>query len=197
MNVPPDDKPALREWALRRRAALPVDALAAALRARIAALPAWESARDVLLYAATAAEIDLLPLARTPGKRFHLPRCAPGRRLALHPFTPDRTPLRAGPFGIREPDPDQVPETPPETIDLALVPALLLSRACQRLGYGGGYYDRLLPRLAEGAVTVGALPDALVLETLPTDPWDVPLDLVLTETRFFRRQAGEAPGPMI
>lgn len=187
------DKPALRAWAKRRRADLDPGVLSQHLVERVAALPEFVAARHVLLYLAMPDEVNvegLLSLADNADqqRRFYVPRCAPQRRLAVHPFTPGQTPLVARPpFGIREPDPQRVPEADPAALDLVIVPALVLSEQGDRVGYGGGYYDRFLPRLAPGCALVGALPGALVLPQLPCDDWDIPLDVVVTETRIWRR----------
>jgi 5-formyltetrahydrofolate cyclo-ligase len=188
MNEPipaPATKADGRRWARERRATLDLAALSGQLGARLTALPLWDAAQHVLLYAAMPDEVDPLPLAALADKRFYLPRCAPNRRLAVHAFVPGETPLRAGPFGIREPDPRHVPEHTPDVLDLVVVPSVLLSERCERLGYGGGYYDRFLPRLSPGCATVGLCPDSLLVPALPTEPHDIRLDIVLTETRFF------------
>lgn len=178
LSVPPPDKPALRDWAqARRRSATPPD-----LTAPLRALPEFAAARDVLIYLAMPGEVNVEELASDATKRFYAPRCAPKRRLAVHPFVPGETPLRPGPFGIREP---ANAEADPSVLDLIVVPALLLSRNGDRLGYGGGYYDRFLPKTR--AVTVGVLPEIGILDALPRDPWDVPLGIVVTEKSVYRR----------
>jgi len=179
------NKPALREWAKTRRAGLDRVAASLLLVARLAALPQFKAACDVLLYLAMPGEINVEDLLTLGGdRRFYVPRCAPKRSLAVCRYVPGETFLRnVPPFGIREPDPAQTPEADPAALDLVVVPALLLSETGDRLGYGGGYYDRFLPRLSPACVTVGALPDALVLPVLPRDSWDYPLDVVVTETR--------------
>lgn len=192
-SLPPlSDKPALRRWARRRRAVLPLPALSALLVERLSGLPEYTAAaRHVLLYLAMPGEVNveaLLERDRENRRRWYAPRCAPDRRLALHPFDPARTSLVSGPFDIREPDASQVPEADPGIIDLVIVPALLFSETGDRLGYGGGYYDRFLPRLSASCVRVGALPDALVLPFLPRDAWDQTLDIIVTETRLLRRR---------
>jgi 5-formyltetrahydrofolate cyclo-ligase len=105
---PPEDKPALREWAKARRARLDMAASSACIVARIAALPQFGAARDVLLYLALPGEVNVEGLlAFADGtRRFYVPRCAPKRRLAVHRFVPGETPLvNVPPFGIRELDP--------------------------------------------------------------------------------------------
>ena len=179
----------MRLWAQRRRAAVDWPAASAVLVERLRSLPEMRAARDVLLYLAMPGEVRVEALAEedTHGsRRWYAPRCAPERRLAVHRYMPGTTVLRRGPFGIREPDPEREPEADPLALDLVVVPALLLSARGDRLGYGGGYYDRFLPRLAPGCVTVGVLPDDLVLPDLPRDPWDRRLPVVVTEARVLR-----------
>ncbi len=190
-NTPlPKEKPALREWAKTRRATLDMAAVSARLVARLTALPEFETARDVLLYLAMPGEVNvegLLAFGGDPQRRFYVPRCAPKRRLAVCRYVPGETPLiHVPPFNIREPDPARVGETDPVALDLVVVPALLLAEGGDRLGYGGGYYDRFLPRLSPNCVRVGVLPGALVLSRLPRDPWDVPLNVVVTEAGVLR-----------
>ena len=195
MSTPsPADKPGLRRWAKRLRAGLDWEAVSETLTERLRALPEMAEARNVLLYLAMPGEVRVEGLAEAeedrPGEQrrcWYVPRCAPDRRLAVHRYLPGKTALRtAGPFGIREPDPAREPEADPSLLDLVIVPALLLSERGDRLGSGGGYYDRFLPRLAPGCLRVGVLPESLVLPDLPHDPWDQSLDLIVTEARTIR-----------
>jgi 5-formyltetrahydrofolate cyclo-ligase len=192
----PDDKPGLRLWAQERRAALDVTTLSDVLTTRLRSLPEFATAHHVLLYLGMPGEVNVESLLDSDDaeRRWYTPRCAPKRRLAVHPFVLGETPLRPGPFGIREPDPVQVPEADPAILDAVIVPALLLSRDGWRLGYGGGYYDRFLPRLRPDCCRIGVLPDALVLPTPPPnliDPWDAPLDVIVTESAIFRTIRGD------
>lgn len=178
----PMTKPEWRTWAQERRRALDLPTLSATLRERVAALPEFIAAQTVLVYAATPEELDVLPLTTLSNKRFALPRCAPQRRLALHALP---CPLVVGRFGIREPVATQ-PELEPHCLDLVLIPALTSTPQGYRLGYGGGYYDRFLLRLRPDAITLCALPDALLTETLPFDPWDIPVKIIVTESKILR-----------
>ena len=182
------DKATLRQWAKARRSTLDISALGLVLVSVVAALPEWQSARHVLLYLAFGNEISVEPLAadEAASRQFYAPRCAKGRQLEIYPFVPGETPLVPGPWGIREPDPAFAPPADVGLLDLVLVPSLLLSRDGTRLGYGGGYYDRFLPRLPARCVTVGVAPNALVVPTLPREAWDIPLDIVVTETTIYR-----------
>lgn len=124
------------------------------------------------------------PGAPPPGglvaaKRFYVTRTwrAP-RRLSLHRLEVER--LERHPLGYLHP-PADAPETDPGCIDLALVPGLAFDRAGGRLGYGLGYYDRLLPLLPPTTPRVGVALEALVVPVLPQEPRDVPMTALLTE----------------
>lgn len=91
--------------------------------------------------------------------------------------------LRIGAYGIREPiAEDQDFDDRSETLDLVLVPGVAFDRRGGRLGYGGGYYDRFLPRLRSGTITIGLAYDLQLVEQVPAETHDVPLDLLVTET---------------
>ncbi|GAB4460163.1 MAG: 5-formyltetrahydrofolate cyclo-ligase [Armatimonadaceae bacterium] len=193
-NINQNDKQVLREWAIAKRKEVNLEAAAKRLLEQLTLLPEWQSARRVLLYLAMPDELNVEAILwENAGKAWFVPRCAPKRRLAVHRYVPGETPMHRGPFGIREPDPAQVAETDPTEMDLVIVPALLYAPNGWRLGHGGGYYDRFLPRLRPDCVRIGLVPDELIVETLPVDPWDQPVQVVQTPTRHFR--AGEGiPG---
>ena len=176
----------LRAEAIRRT--LDMGELSVLLCQRLAALTAYQTARQVLIYLAMPGEVtveEVMRLRDSEGKQIYVPRCAPKRRLAIHPYVPGKTPLQTGPFGIQEPDHALVPEVETDRLDMVIVPALLLSETGDRLGYGGGYYDRFLPKLPDACLKIGVLPDALIVPSLPRDPWDIPLDTIVTEKRTF------------
>ena len=81
-----------------------------------------------------------------------------------------------------EPGPDR-PVVSPGEIDLVLVPGLAFDRRGYRLGQGGGYYDRYLPQTK--AVTVALCRSCFLLDAVPREEHDAPVDLVLTEEETF------------
>jgi len=159
-------------------------AAAAGVAGRALALGGVADARSVLAYAATPEELDPSPLVaalRARGARVAYPRvCGPGA-LALHWCESERD-LAAGYFGIAEPS-ETAAAAQPHEIDLVLVPGTAFDEACGRLGMGGGFYDRLLPRLAPGALTIGLAFDEQLVAEVPAEAHDVPLSAVVTPTR--------------
>lgn len=96
------------------------------------------------------------------------------------------TPLRSGPFGIPEPDAEGLGPEALGQASVVVCAALAATGSGERLGTGGGWYDRALPHAAPDAVLVALLNDDEVLPTLPTQPWDVRVDVVVTPTRVLR-----------
>jgi 5-formyltetrahydrofolate cyclo-ligase len=94
-------------------------------------------------------------------------------------WDPDQ-PLIDGPLGLRQPSTD-APEMDP---DIVLTPLLAFDAALNRLGQGAGHYDRAFERLP-AAWRIGIAWSVQQVETLATDPWDVPLHGVVTEAANF------------
>jgi 5-formyltetrahydrofolate cyclo-ligase len=185
-----EDKRSVRARVRAARAQLPpgerTDA-ASALAARVLGVPGVAKASTVLGYAALPDEIDPAPLLaalRLRGMRVALPRVDAPAKLALHWVEEDDA-LEAGPFGIMEPA-VSAPAARPEEIDLVLVPGVAFDAACNRLGYGGCFYDNLLPLLRPDALTVGLAYDIQVVPQVPAEDHDVAPQWVVTPTAVYR-----------
>jgi 5-formyltetrahydrofolate cyclo-ligase len=118
------------------------------------------------------------------GKLLALPRVRrEPKHLWLHAYPGEPSALVTGAYGIREPAPDW-PLVEPAAVDLVVVPGVAFDRHGTRLGYGGGYYDRMLPTIRAGnpaAALVGLAYGFQVVADLPGDPHDVPVDAIATE----------------
>ncbi|HEX8454679.1 MAG TPA: 5-formyltetrahydrofolate cyclo-ligase [Longimicrobium sp.] len=114
------------------------------------------------------------------------PRVLPdSRALDLHTVA-EPSSLRIGAYGIREPDPERCARVPVEAVDAVLVPGLAWDRRGARLGRGAGYYDRLFALPEWRGFRCGVFFSAQEFPALPTDPWDVPLQAVVTERVSWR-----------
>lgn len=193
------DRQALRQELLRRRQALPPDAARMASEAicrRIRANAPWEAARAILLYLPIRGEADVTPLAREAARRgaLVLPRCAPDHTLALY-RTPDLVrAVRPGAYGILEPDPERCTPVLPSELDFIVAPGVGFDQRGFRLGYGGGYYDRLLAELPASIPVILAAFDEQEVADLAPQPWDRPVTAVATPTRYWACQDGRDMG---
>jgi len=187
-----DSKRALRARMLKQRGILsPEDALrrGTAAQEHVLASPYWASARVVVLYMPIRRELDtglLRARAWAEGKRVLLPRCIAGRRGELELVAcGDAADIAPGSYGILEPLPS-LPATdledPQQAPHLLIVPCLAVDCQGYRLGYGGGYYDRLLRRPAlQLSVHIGLAYAMQLVASLPVESWDVCLHGICTE----------------
>ncbi|MDE3010439.1 MAG: 5-formyltetrahydrofolate cyclo-ligase [Pseudomonadota bacterium] len=186
-------KAALRTRVLAARDGLAPEARAAdanALLERLCLLPEWQEARCVMLYLGIRSEFDPAPLARAvlaEGRRLALPRILRGQGvLEVREVQDLDQDLREGVWGLREPDPARCPEVPVAELDLVLVPGVAFDRLGGRMGYGAGFYDRLLAAPDLAAVRVSALFDAQLVASVPREPHDKPVDLLVLPSRLIR-----------
>lgn len=169
------DKTILRREARARRnafgaALLPVPAQFSAMLVRSGTLAS---------YVATGGEADPAPLVRVAA--------AAGWRIALPHVVDRETPLRflawdeelmlqEGPFGLRQPD----SAAPALTPDIILTPLVAFDAALNRLGQGAGHYDRAFAEFPD-SFRIGIAYSVQQCARIPADPWDVPLDAIITE----------------
>lgn len=189
MNV---QKREIRQLMRQRRHALApviVEAASAAVCARLLSFDAYRSAESVLGYVAADNEISLEPFMRVAvesGRKLYLPQLAD--RPAWVAWRPGE-PLVPGYGRILQPcGTAECPDVPA----IALVPVLAWDEDGTRLGRGGGFYDRIFAKLCKGIVRVGVGYECQRYSDLPSDPWDVPLQFVITEQRIIRC-AGDEP----
>jgi 5-formyltetrahydrofolate cyclo-ligase len=173
---------------IARRDALPATErarLAEAFAEILAAMPEYAAAKSVLATMSIGSEWNtraFLDRAHADGKAIVLPRLtAPPRRLALHRVDDLDRHLVPGVWDIPEPDAQRCPAATLADVDFALVPALAIDRSGYRIGYGAGYFDRLLAGRGARPFCVTALPAAFVVDSLPYEPHDVPVDAILNE----------------
>jgi 5-formyltetrahydrofolate cyclo-ligase len=150
------------------------------------ALPEFSRARSVLATMSIGSEWDTRPFlerAIAEGKAVVLPRISVERprRLRLHAVPDLATDLVPGTWDIPEPDPARCREVALSEVDFALVPALAVDRARYRLGYGAGYFDKLLAGRGPRPYCVTALPADFLLQDLPHEAHDVMVDMVMDE----------------
>lgn len=151
--------------------------------------PRYRKAAVVAAYCSFGSEFDtaaFIAEALSTGKRLLLPRVdAASKSLRFFHVADPETDLVAGVWGIREPDPARCAPVDPFAPDFVLVPGLAFSPACERLGYGGGFYDGVLEKLPSRSFKAAAAFSVQMMERLPVDSWDRRVDAVLSESEQF------------
>ena len=182
-------KRSVREQAIAARDALPAAARAAAsaaIAATIVALPSFAAARTILVTLPFRSEWDtrlVVDRALAAGKTVVSPRVDPvARMLSLHRIADLARDVAPGYRHIPEPLEHCAVVTDAE-VDWVLVPGVAFDVAGRRLGYGGGYYDRLLPLLPAHATRIAGAYEIQIVAAVPFGPHDLTVDAIVTETR--------------
>lgn len=185
---PVNQKPSkteLRRMLLKQRRALPVEIWGEKsdrICSHLQSSPLFTSARTILSYFSFRQEPDISSLFQDSKKRWGFSRCI-NDTLSWHIWTPGET-LHKGIYGILEPNPT-APQLQPSDVDLILVPAVACDKYGYRLGYGGGFYDRMLSSQEwESKPTIGIVFEFAYLPKLPIEPWDKPLQSICTNLGF-------------
>jgi 5-formyltetrahydrofolate cyclo-ligase len=184
----------LRNQLLQQRQAIPSaewQAKSKAICQHLSQSEIYQNAEGILAYLSTRQEPNLCELwtANATPKRWGFSRCV-GKGLMWHqcsPFAPEH--FEVGAYGLLEPIALR-PVVNPEEVDLILVPAVACSRQGFRIGYGGGFYDRLFghPQWAHKP-TIGIVFEFAYLDELPRDPWDCPVQAVCTEQGLYQGES--------
>ncbi|MGA2063670.1 MAG: 5-formyltetrahydrofolate cyclo-ligase [Thermoguttaceae bacterium] len=190
----------IRRLALARRAAQP-DPESASLEiiGRLVQSPEYLAARTVLAYVSFRDEVStrqFFPRAWVDGKRLAVPYCT-GDRLELF-LLRSFGELAPGTLGILEPEQDLRGLADRRVgladLDLVVVPGLAFDPQCGRIGYGKGYYDRLLREVPDRTALVAVAFRCQVFPEVPVLGYDVRMDQVLTEAEVYRRRQPRRSG---
>lgn len=183
-NVFSADKAALRREAESRRRALSpevVKAWGGEVQRHLIALRVFATGMRVAVYDAQPFEVplaDFIASLTTLGAVPLFPRVVKGaRELTFH----SGGDWVSGPLNLRQPSADS-PRVELSDIDVFIVPGVVFTRDGRRLGRGGGYYDATLARRSPTARTIGVVFELNVVSEIPTEPHDVRVDFVATET---------------
>lgn len=182
-------KKATRSRILAARDALGEDErkrLSAAISRRLIELPEFGSARSVAGYLSFGSEFDsaaFVAAVLAGGKRLLLPRIDRAHKVMhFHVVTELQGNLVAGTWGIMEPDPRCCARADLNEVDLMLVPGLAFTTRCERLGYGGGFYDAAIEMTPAHARKIAAAFSIQLVDSLLVEPHDRRVDMVVTES---------------
>lgn len=152
---------------------------------RLLGLPEAADATTVMAFWSFGSEVDTSPLIDrllADGRTVALPRIE-GADIVPVAFQPG-DPVVATTFGAMEPAAGRM--LGPDELDLVVVPGVAFDRDGNRVGYGGGFYDRLLPRLRPGIPAVGIAFGLQVVDRVPSGGTDRRVSVIVTEGEVLR-----------
>ncbi|MDW7728596.1 MAG: 5-formyltetrahydrofolate cyclo-ligase [Bacillota bacterium] len=157
---------------------------------KLYSLSAYQNAGAVMFFISFGSEVDTRSMVEETIRRGKLalaPKALPKTRELI----PSRIlnwdeDLAPGAYDIPEPRDDTLRPCKPDLIDLLIVPGVAFDLKCNRLGYGGGYYDRFFPLLKPGTPMVALVYDLQIQPVIPVEEWDQPVDIVITEKRIIK-----------
>jgi 5,10-methenyltetrahydrofolate synthetase len=183
-----DKKTQLRWAMLDKRDALDVTTriqLSRIITKKLLVLPEYKKAKIILAYKSIGSEFDTTEFIQdvlTNGKILVLPKVNKANKtLDIFRVENPATDLINGVWGIAEPDPAKCKSISINEVDFVLLPGLAFDTSGQRIGYGGGYYDKLLVGKNKNTHLIAAAYSMQIVKAIPALPHDMKADLVITE----------------
>ncbi len=184
--------------ALRKRIISGRDALGARVRHELGSriteqlitLDVLRDARCIMAYASFGGEFDtaeFLAHVIASGRQLVLPRVDRATKsLQLFCVCDPARDLRPGVWGIREPVPERCTPAPDDSVQFVLVPGVAFTERGERLGYGGGFYDKLIARLTQRPALVAPAFSLQVVNDIPLTDGDRKVETLITEHAVVR-----------
>ncbi len=181
------DKKSFRQTTLKKRSDIYNAAIDAQIVDNFIQSDCYKQADWMMLYISFGTEINTHGLAKQAlkdGKHVVVPICnIEDHTITLseiHHFPDD---LEEGHYGILEVKADCLDIVNPKQLDLVVVPGMAFTEAGNRMGFGGGYYDRFLETIRPECVTAALIREDFIYDEIPMEPHDKSVDILITERR--------------
>jgi len=171
-------KKELRIEARLTRNSLDIKNISEKIVKNILALEIYKNARNVMVFYPLKHEVDLTGLFGDKTKKFYLPKMD-GEHLLVCPYKAGDK-LTNSKFKTKEPTTDPIENL--AILDIIFVPALMADKKFNRLGYGGGFYDRFLAKISKETTKISVIPTELFVDEIPADNFDQRLDITVSES---------------
>lgn len=187
-----DEKRLLREEVLARRAALGEEerhAKSQKIQSNVSQIREFQDASTIMLFLNFQDEVETTELAQKvldQGKRLILPRCGPNYTLLPAIIKDLEKDIEPGMWGIREPKKEGLIEVEPQEIDCIIVPGAAFDQKGNRLGYGGGFYDRFLERVRPNTPLIAIAFHCQIVDRVPVGEFDKKIPMLVTEQGIMR-----------
>ncbi|MEJ8751971.1 5-formyltetrahydrofolate cyclo-ligase [Lagierella sp. ICN-221743] len=145
---------------------------------------------NIFCYVSFGSEIDngkILSTILDSGKNLYVPYVdIDSRQMCLCQIHDIAEDLERGHYGILEPKKILRKPVNSGIIDCVISPGVAFTRKMERIGYGGGYYDRFYSSLKKMPFIVALAYDFQIVDSLPTESFDIPVDMIITETQIIK-----------
>jgi 5-formyltetrahydrofolate cyclo-ligase len=185
-------KQTIREEVLRKRNYIPREVRSVKnllIKERILSLPEFVSSHTILFYASFRSEVGTSGMIKESidaGKRVLLPKVdRENKKLWLYEIK-DISELSSGYMGIPEPLPADERMVGPEAVDLVVIPGIGYDYSGNRLGYGAGFYDRLLSQTEKKLLVIAPAFEEQLVDHIPAEEHDVKVYIIVTDKRIMR-----------
>lgn len=169
------EKHELRKKARIIRSSLDMTTISEQIVKSVKSLEVYKKAEHIMTFYPLEHEVNLLPLLKDD-KKFYLPK-VDGDNLLICPYK-EGDELTTSRYKTKEPLTKPVSS---DTLDIVFIPALMADKNLNRLGYGGGFYDRFLTKLNKNVTKIVAIPSALINNNLPFEDFDEKFDILVCE----------------
>lgn len=146
----------------------------------------YKTAKNIMVYIDFRNEVKtdfIIDDLIASNKKVIIPICVPKTKdLILSQLLDPAKELAEGTFGVLEPKKEYIRKVDPASIDLVIVPGVAFDRQGYRIGYGAGYYDRFFQKLPKPVPSVAIAFDLQIIDKVPADDFDYPVDYIITET---------------
>ncbi|HNW26062.1 MAG TPA: 5-formyltetrahydrofolate cyclo-ligase [Candidatus Gastranaerophilaceae bacterium] len=175
------EKEVLRIKCKEIRRSLDVNSISEKIVETIFSLEEYQKALNIMIFYPLEHEINLMGLMNDSSKNFYLPKVK-GEKLLVCPYISGDK-LVESKFKTKEPETNPVSS---DLLDIVFVPAVAAAKNFNRLGYGGGFYDRFLSKLNPEIIKIIAIPDDLIVDNIPCESFDETVNIIVSEKQILK-----------
>lgn len=157
---------------------------------KLLSLEFFKRAASVMCYIDIRGEVGTESIIKhciDSGKRISVPRVICKGGMDARRITCTDSQLEKCAYGIMEPVCSLTAESNPEEFDVIIVPGVAFGKDMHRIGYGEGYYDSYLKKTSKSSIKVGLAFDIQIIDSVPSNEMDEPVDLIITESQIIGR----------
>lgn len=149
----------------------------------------YHQCKSIFTYVSMGNEVDtkkIINQGLMNGKIIGVPKVYPKKKEMIFSKIESLDELVPGHFNVLEPREECIQLLESNQDTLLLVPGLIFDKNKNRIGYGGGYYDRYLATIKGALKIIGVGYDFQLIDCIPSDPYDVPLDAIVTDKQWIK-----------